>query len=112
MYFSLDISHIVAEDTCISVPFKYGSLCYLLHVGLLLGLYFDSEDEGKKLYETSDDCQRTMRRYILEDRTPQIYFGLYQAAPFYMKQRQSPLRIFSLKREKKILFYGTFRIEL
>jgi hypothetical protein len=94
-------------------PFKYGSPCYLLHTALLLDLFFGSENEGKMFCETLDDCQRTTRRYILEDRTPQKYFSLYQAAPFYMKQRQSPLQIFSLTNRKyHFVAMATFRIEL
>jgi hypothetical protein len=41
--------------------------CYLLLASFFFGLYFDPEDGS----ETSDDFQRTTRRYIPGDRTPQ-----------------------------------------
>jgi hypothetical protein len=57
----------------------------------LLGVSIDAESGGKMFCETLDDYQRTMRRYILEDRTSKKYFALYQATFFYMKQGQSSL---------------------
>jgi hypothetical protein len=54
-------------------PFKakrcFGKTCLrllLFHAGFLLGLFFNHEDGDDMLSETSDDFQRTTRRYIQE----------------------------------------------
>jgi hypothetical protein len=43
-------------------------ICYLIHVGLLLDLFFYLEDEGDISPETSVDLQWSTRLYIPDDR--------------------------------------------
>jgi hypothetical protein len=47
------------------------AVCYLIHSGLLLGLFFYLEDGGDISPETSVDLQRTTRLYIPDDKTLQ-----------------------------------------
>jgi hypothetical protein len=50
---------------------------YLLHAGLLLGLFLNPEDGGNICLRNVDDFQRTTRRYIPEDRTPEMSYLRY-----------------------------------
>jgi hypothetical protein len=51
---------------------KQGYVCYLLHGGYLLGLFFDLKMEATCSSETSVGFQGTIQSYVPADGTPQI----------------------------------------